>query len=152
MKKRLKSGLKWLLLGVVCAILTVVFFKIEKEYGFRRYRFTAGCGLIAVVSLVTGVKQFFDKKVGTVSTLVIEDIFKINPQGCVVVGIVKGTMVAGEKVFIEEQSGNTIKTTINGMEINHKQVKVAVDTPVALFFRNIEPDRIHKGDIISYEH
>uniref|UniRef100_UPI0040577D32 hypothetical protein n=1 Tax=Acetatifactor sp. TaxID=1872090 RepID=UPI0040577D32 len=145
-------ALKWLLVGGIFAILTVVCFAFETKVGLRRHRFTAGCGIIAVVSFVTGVSQLFDKKVGTVSTLVIEDIFKMNSGGCVVVGTVKGTLAVGEKITIQDLYGNTIKTTIDGMEINRKQTKVATNTPVALLFKHIEPDRLQKGDIVSYEH
>lgn len=93
----------------------------------------------------------FCKKESQTSTYVVEDVFKINPKGCVVVGTIQGTFVVGKKVTITCQDGKQIKTTLNAIEVKRQQLKVATNTPAGLLFREVEPDSIHKGDTISCE-
>ena len=80
--------------------------------------------------------------------MVVEDVFAMNSGGCVVVGGVHGGFAVGEKVVIVDRAGKEIKTKIGGIEINRKNVRAAADTPVALYFKDIELNEINKGDVV----
>lgn len=147
MGKKLKKALKWLLLGVVFGTLTVVFYIIERETG-GRYRLTAGCGMITAVCLIAAGWSLTGKMNDQAGMMVVEDVFAMNSGGCVVVGGVHGVLWSGERVVIVDRAGKEIKTKIGGIEINRKNVRAAADTPVALYFKDIELNEINKGDVV----
>lgn len=149
-RKRIVKSLKWIVLFSVFAVLTVLSYLYEK-YNAPRFRLTAGCGLIALLSIVASVWSLFDKNIGKISTMTIDDVFAVKKHGCVVVGRINGGMAVGERVIICRRFGGEIKTRINGMEIDQKSVKSAVNTAAALYFKKVSCDEIYKGDVVRYE-
>ena len=150
MKNRIKNILKWILCGIIAAILTILCFQIEIKQESSRYILTVGCGLIAFICILTGISYIIKQPSEQTSILVIEDIFKMNPKGCVVVGNVQGSIMIKTKITIHCQNGNIIKTKIYDMEIKQRKTKVATNTPVAIYLKHVEPEVLHKGDILKY--
>lgn len=150
MKKRFIRIFKWLAVFVVFAALTVFSFLYEKDNS-SKFRLTAGAGAISVLSFVAAVWTLFDKNIGKISTMIVEDVFGIKRRGCVVVGLVNGGMAVGERVTICCKYGGEIKARINGIEIDRKRARAAVDTHAALYFKRVEADKVYKGDVIRYE-
>ena len=148
MKENRKKAAKWLLLGVGFSILTVVCFRIESNAG-GRYRLTAGSGMIAVICLASVVLSLRGQMTRQEGKLIIEDIFQTRSGGCVVTGVVQGGLMTGEKVMIGDETEKSIKTKICGIEVYRKRVKAAVNTPAALYFKDVSPNQIHRGDIVS---
>ena len=144
MMKRIGKAFMWLLAAIVLGILTVVFFRMEHGEG-GRYRLTVGCGLLTVVCLAAVCWSLAGKMQDTAGEMVVEDIFKMNPRGCVVVGKVQGGFYTGEKVLIDDRNGEPVKAKINGIEVRKERVPSAMNTPAALYFKQIEPDQIRKG-------
>ena len=147
MRKKLKKTIKWLMLGIASGIFTVVFYMIERESG-GRYRLTAGCGLITLICLTAAIWSFIGKMNDRTGMMIVEDIFTMNSGGCVVAGGVQGVLWSGERVVIVDRAGKEIRTKIGSIEINRKSVRVATDTPAALYFKDIESNEINKGDVV----
>ena len=147
MKKNLIKAAKWLLLGIVCGILTVVFYLTERNSG-SRYHLTVGSGLIAILCLAAVIWSLLGKMNDRAGVMVIEDIFDMRSGGCVVVGQVRGAFYVSEKVMIHSRDGTKIKTKIRDIEIHSQKARTAVNTPAALYFPDVEPYRIHQGDAV----
>ena len=78
----------------------------------------------------------------------VEDTFRINiPQDLVVVGQIKGTVRAGDKVYIEGSDENDL-ISIKELEIFRTKVKSATDTAVALYLVNGAEYGIKKGTVL----
>ena len=70
--------------------------------------------------------------------------------GCVVVGVVAGSMEVGDRVEVHAQSGNVIRTKIRGIEIRGQAVPGAADTAAAVWLKNVEAEELKPGDVIVY--
>lgn len=127
--KKLGNLLKWLLAGIVFLGLGAAAYVFESDGGY-------GFSLIIKEPFVPGY-------------LFVEDIFRMKPEGCVVVGYVKGRLRVNEPVTIRNRYGTVIRTTIDGIEVFKKKKPAAVDTPAALYFRTVEPEMIYIDDIIQ---
>ncbi len=149
MKKNVLKALKWLLLGVVCAVLTVIFFQLEKEDRRRRYSLTVGCGMLTVLCLAAAFWSLTGKMDGRPGALIVEDVFGMKSGGSVVVGRVQGALAAGQRVVVTAKDGSKTETKIYAIEINGRKAKTAVDYPAALYLKEVEPSGIHKGDRVS---
>ncbi len=149
MKKNVLKALKWLLLGVVCAVLTVIFFQLERGERRRRYSLTVGCGMLTVLCLAAAFWSLTGKMDGKPGALIVEDVFGMKSGGCVVVGRVQGALAAGQRVVVAAKDGTETETKIYAIEINRRRAKAAVDTPAALYLKEVEPSGIHKGDRVS---
>ena len=78
----------------------------------------------------------------------VEDTFRINiPQDLVVVGQIKGTVRAGDKVYIEG-TDEVILILVKELEIFRTKVKSATDTAVALYLVNGAEYGIEKGTVL----
>lgn len=148
--KRIIRSLKWTIMFVIFAVLTILSYLYEKDNS-SRFRLTAGCGAIALLSIVASVWSLFDKNIGKISTMTVDDVFAIKKRGCVVVGRIDGGMAVGERVTICGRYGGEIKTRINRMEINQKTVKSAINSTAALYFKKVSHENVCKGDIVRYE-
>lgn len=148
----MKKGIKWILLGILCIVLCALCFIIEYHFDVRHYHLTVGSGFMAAVLIGCGIWQIFDKNPPQVSTLIIEDIFKMTSGGCVVVGYVNGAMMKGEKVSLKDIHGNSIKAKIYDIEIYQQKSRIARNTYAALYLKKVEPQNIRIGEVIYYEH
>lgn len=148
-KKRIIRSLQWLLLFVVFAVFTFLSYLYEKENA-ARFRLTAGCGVVALISVTASIWSLFDRNIGKISTMTIDDVFAIKKRGCVVVGYIDGGMAVGERVTVCGRYGE-IKARISRMEINCKTVKSAINTTAALYLKKVSHEDVCKGDIIKYE-
>ncbi len=85
-------------------------------------------------------------------TMVIQDIFTIKTEGCIVVGMVDGdTMHVGDQIYIISQGAKMTATRIEGME-NPSQGKMQTAAPgdnVGILLAGVEAGQIKKGDVIS---
>lgn len=78
----------------------------------------------------------------------IEDTFRLkNPRDLVVVGRIKGTVRAGDKVFIEGADENEL-ISVKELNIGNSRVKSATDTAVALYLVNGAEYGIAKGKVL----
>lgn len=142
--KKTKNFVKWFVLGLLCTILTIICVMTE-----QRIRWITGLGVFSAGFFVLAFMQLFDKNGD--STLVIEDIFRMNPNGCVVVGGVKGSMAVNQKVSVKSQDDVLLKTKINGIEVMGKPSSVAVNTHAALYFKEVEPEQLMIGATVVSE-
>ena len=147
MRKRIFKAVGWLLGGIACAVLTVLFFRIEFGRS-RRYSLTVGCGLLTVVCLLAVYWSLTGKMTVRSGKMIVEDIFKMKTGGCVVTGTIQGGFYAGERVRISGRTGEMIRTKIYAIEIRHQKVKSAIDTPAALYLKKVDPEDIRKGSVI----
>ena len=153
MRKRIFNILKYLFLAVVFAVLTVVFFRLEYSLdtsGQKKYHLTVGAGMLTVVFLYACVSCFRGKFDRDGYRFVVEDIFAMKSGGCVVVGLVAGSMEVGDRVEVHAQSGNVIRTKIRGIEIRGQAVPGAADTAAAVWLKNVEAEELKPGDVIVY--
>lgn len=150
--KTFQKMLKWLLAGIFFLGLGAAAYVFErsKDPGFslNRYRLTSSCLLLGVICLIAAFVLPWKKEPFVPGFLIVEDIFRMNPQGCVVVGYVKGRLRVNETVVIRNRYGGVIRTTIDGIEIFRESKPAAVDTPAALYFKAVEPETVFIDDII----
>jgi len=102
--KKLGNLLKWLLAGIVFLGLGAAAYVFESDggYGFslNRYRLTSSCLILGVFCVAAAVILPFIKEPFVPGYLFVEDIFRMKPEGCVVVGYVKGRLRVNEPVTI----------------------------------------------------
>ncbi len=151
--KKIGNLLKWLLAGIVFLGLGAAAYVFESDGGYEfslnRYRLTSSCLILGVFCVAAAVILPFIKEPFVPGYLFVEDIFRMKPEGCVVVGYVKGRLRVNEPVTIRNRYGTVIRTTIDGIEVFKKKKPAAVDTPAALYFRTVEPEMIYIDDIIQ---
>lgn len=82
---------------------------------------------------------------------IIEDVFRLKAQGCVVVGNVQGTDIhLNDKACVCVSNGATLYTKIGGLENGSGKLSVGKSgTHVGILLPNISPDHIQKGDILT---
>ncbi len=147
MKKNSVKAIKWLLLGIIFTVFTFICFLTEKASG-GRYRLTAGSGLISIICFTAVIWSFMGKMNSQKGSLIIEDIFTMNSGGCVVTGTVQGAFSVGEKVAVTEQNTVISEAKIHGIEIHSRAAKAAVNTPAALYLKEIEPNKLHRNAVV----
>jgi translation elongation factor EF-1alpha len=84
-------------------------------------------------------------------TFVVQDIFTIKSQGCVVVGMVEGdTIRVGDPVYIVKRNKRFLQSTVTAMEnpVNGRMKEAPPKVNVALMFRDISSSELEKGDVI----
>ena len=84
-------------------------------------------------------------------TFVVQDIFTIKSQGCVVVGMVEGdTIRVGDPVYIVKRGKRFLQSTVTAMEnpVNGRMKEAPPKVNVALMFRDISSSELEKGDVI----
>ncbi len=84
-------------------------------------------------------------------TFVVQDIFTIKSQGCVVVGMVEGdTIRVGDPVYIVKRGKRFLQSTVTAMEnpVNERMKEAPPKVNVALMFRDISSSELEKGDVI----
>jgi len=145
---RVKNALKWGLLGCAMIVLTVIMYFFEKGRG-GRYKYTALFLVLSIGCFVVTFIDIFDKNQFVKGTLIVEDVFTMTRKGCVVVGYVEGRLQNYEKIIITDKNNNKIQTKIYSMEIGGISKICAIDTKAALFLKDIEPNQVHKEDIIE---
>ena len=92
-----------------------------------------------------------NKKQERLYTFVIQDIFTIKSQGCVVVGVVKTNPIhVGDLVYIIKRNKKFLEAVVSAMEVPGKRMEEAPPgTNVALMFRDVSSSDLEKGDVIS---
>lgn len=84
-------------------------------------------------------------------TFVVQDVFTIKSQGCVVVGMVEGdTIRVGDPVYIIKRGKRFLQSTVTAMEnpVNGRMKEAPPKVNVALMFRDIPSSEFEKGDVI----
>ena len=147
--KRVKKFTGFLVLGIICTIACILFFRYESSQQKSRYRLTVGTAMLAIV-FFWGAFTSFSKKYDRNAIMVIEDIFQMQSGGCVVVGMVQGGFMVHDKVEVTSTYHDNIKSKIDSMEIQGKKTKIAKNCKVAIYLKNIEPSQIHIQDKVIY--
>ena len=81
-------------------------------------------------------------------TYIVEDTFKLNnPKDLVVVGKINGSVMEGDKVYIEDANDNVL-ISVKELNIFRTRVKSATDTAVALYLENGAEYGISKGTVL----
>ena len=81
--------------------------------------------------------------------MVIDDVFSIKGRGTVATGRASGELRIGDAVSIECQNGQTINSTITGIEAFRKTLDMVADGDnVGILLQGIERDQIQRGDVI----
>ena len=74
----------------------------------------------------------------------------MKPEGCVVVGYVKGRLQVNEPVTIRNRYGTVIRTTIDGIEVFQKEdARGGRHSCGFVFQETVEPEMIYIDDIIQ---
>lgn len=89
--------------------------------------------------------------VSTGACYVVDDVFSVGGRGTVVVGkVTKGAFSVGDKVKIDDRSGNApIESKITAVEMFMKQVRSAsAGENAGLLLGGIDRNQVKKGDLI----
>ena len=83
------------------------------------------------------------------SGMVIDDVFSIMGRGTVATGRARGELRIGDKVNIQCQDGQTVESTIAGIEAFRKTLDMANDGDnVGLLLQGVDRKQIQRGDVI----
>ena len=78
-----------------------------------------------------------------------KDVFSIKGRGTVATSRASGELRIGDAVSIERQNGQTINSTITGIEAFRKTLDMATDGEnVGILLQGIERNQIQRGDVI----
>ena len=83
------------------------------------------------------------------SGMVIDDVFSIMGRGTVATGRARGELRIGDKVNIQCRDGQTVESTIAGIEAFRKTLDIANDGDnVGLLLQGVDRKQIQRGDVI----
>lgn len=83
--------------------------------------------------------------------MIIENVFKINGVGCIVIGVVKGGDIHEfDAIIIKNPYGQQLQSKVISIENpSVGKMKVAKDgTAVGILLENITHTQVHVGDVI----
>jgi translation elongation factor EF-Tu-like GTPase len=83
--------------------------------------------------------------------LMVEDVFSITGRGTIVTGrVLAGTVAVGDQVLINRAGQTVVQTTVSGIEMFRKTVKVAnPGDNVGLLLRDVRREHVVRGDVLS---